>query len=73
MGALARDLRRLTRDKHEQARCGLSSRTRSDFGLNGSNDAIRVAFLDRFRSGSAAHNEHWFTDEAEALQWLLLT
>jgi len=51
----------------------LSSRTRRDFGLDGSNDAIRVAFLDRFRSGAAAHNEHWFTDEAEALQWLLLT
>jgi hypothetical protein len=50
----------------------LSVTTRRDFGLNGSNDAIRVAFLDVFRNGPVAGNEHWFTDEAEALQWLRL-
>ncbi len=63
------DFRRTTFDSplvHRE----LSLITRRDFGLNSDNHSTRFAILDPNRAGQVAHNEAWFQDELEALQWL---
>jgi hypothetical protein len=48
----------------------LSRLTRTEFGLNPGNTALRAAILHTERSGAVADNERWFAEEEEALRWL---
>src|SRR5262245_30565310 len=55
----------------EEAHRELSRVVRRDFGLNGENPALRLAFVSSGRTGAVSGSEHWFDDDAEALAWLI--
>lgn len=54
----------------ENAHMELSRLTRTEFGLNPSNEGIRAAIVHTRARGQGSGNERWFRSDADAMRWL---